>query len=361
MGYDDDDYDEDEDEEEEEEEDEEEEMYSPFDKMTKWHENKPIGFGVGKVYDTSVEDKLLEEMHQSRVAQAANINKLKNNPVTPTSPRKDEPHLKATEALPSGIPVRVVNLPKKKNIHRDLRLAFKEVDGITGIHPAVSGNKKTRDPICMGFAYVYFKSEEHAMSFVQTFSQRSLTFGKVQRQIKCEVMSSHLPVHANAELASDTLVTSQISMPDMKGEPDLHADVYDPTSGSLEDLTSEKENEWNDEIELDEYVTREDMETFDMSDFETFDSLASGTKIVTASSSTEQRGKATLARVAAKQKKPRSNPKKPSGKGKVEKVLKQEVPGSAKRLKIKEKAVLTGVLSKYGGKAALTSNDISLD
>lgn len=89
MGYgddDDDDYDDD--------EEEEEEMYSPFEKMTRWHENKPLGFGVGKVYDTSVEDKLLEEMHQSRVAQAANINKLKNNPVAPTPPRKDEPRLK---------------------------------------------------------------------------------------------------------------------------------------------------------------------------------------------------------------------------------------------------------------------------
>lgn len=69
------------------------------------------------------------------------------------------------EALPSGIPVRVANLPKKKNIHRDLRLAFKEVDGITGIHPVVSGNKKTRDPICTGFALIYFKSEEHAMRY----------------------------------------------------------------------------------------------------------------------------------------------------------------------------------------------------
>ncbi|XP_030448175.1 uncharacterized protein LOC115670908 [Syzygium oleosum] len=364
MGYGDDDhddYDDNEEEEEEEDEDEDEEgMYSPFEKMTRWHENKPPGFGVGKVYDTSLEDKLLEEMHQSRVAQAANINKL-NNPVTPTPPGKDEPRLKVAEALPSGIPVRVANLPKKKNIHRDLRLAFKEVDGITGIHPVVSGNKKTRDPVCTGFALVYFKSEEHAMSFVQTFSRRSLTFGKVQKQIKCEMMTSRLPVHANAELASNTLVTSQISMPNMEGEPDLHADIYEPTSGSLEDLTSEKENDWNDEIKIDEYETREDTETFDMSDFETFDTLESGTKIATASSLTEQQGgKATLTRVAPKQKKPRPNPKKPAGKGKAEKVLKLEVPGSAKRLKIQEKAVLTGVLSKYGGKVALTSNDTSL-
>ncbi|KAF8039958.1 hypothetical protein BT93_B2238 [Corymbia citriodora subsp. variegata] len=351
MGYDsgDDDDEEEEDEEEEDEEDEdEEEMYSPFEKMNKWHE-----FGVGKAYDTSIEDELLEEMHQSRVAQAANINKLKNNPVAPTPPRKDQPHLKVMEALPSGIPVRLVNLPKKKNIHRDLRLAFKGVDGITAIHPAVSGNKKTRDPICTGSALVYFKSEEHAVSFVQTFSQQSLTFGKVQKQIKCEMMSSPLPVHANTELASNTLVTSQISMPVMEGEPDLHSHVYEPTSGSLEDLTSEKENDWDDETELDKYETRDNLEAFDMSEFETFDTLESETEIVTASSSTEQRGK-------AKQKKPQPNPKKSAGKGKAERVSKPGVPGYAKRLKIKEQAVLTGVLSKYGGKAASTSNDISL-
>lgn len=121
-------------------------------------------------------------------------------------------------------------------------------------------------------------------------------------------------------------------MPNMEGEPDLHADIYEPTSGSLEDLTSEKENDWNDEIKIDEYETREDTETFDMSDFETFDTLELGTKIATASSSTEQQGgKATLTRVTPKQKKPLPNPKKPAGKGKAEKVLKLEVPGSAKR------------------------------
>ncbi|KAL3751008.1 hypothetical protein ACJRO7_011911 [Eucalyptus globulus] len=359
MGYgsDDDDEAEEEEDEYEDEEDEDEEMNSPFEKMTRWHENRPPGFGVGKVYDTSVEDKLLEEMLHSRVAQAANINKLKHNPITPIPPKKDQPHLKVTEALPSGIPVRLVNLPKKKNIHRDLRLAFKGVDGITVIHPAVSGNKKTRDPICTGSAIVYFKSEEHAMSFIRTFSRQSLTFGKVQRQIKCEIMSSRLPIHANTKLASNTLVTSQISMPDVEGEPDLHPE---PTSGSLEDLTSEKENDWNDEIELDEHETGEDMETFDVSDLETFNTLESGTKIVTASSSTEEQEEATLTRVAGKQKKPQPNPKKSPGKGKTEKVLKPEVPGYARRLKIQEKAVLTGVLSKYGRKAALTSNDKSL-
>lgn len=55
-----------------------------------------------------------------------------------------------------------MNLPKKKNIHRDLKLAFQGIPGIVDIIPAVSGNKKTRDPVCKGFAFVVFKCEEDA-------------------------------------------------------------------------------------------------------------------------------------------------------------------------------------------------------
>lgn len=68
----------------------------------------------------------------------------------------------APEDVPSGICVRLVNLPKKKNVHRDLRLAFKGVPGIVDVIPAVSGNKKTRDPICKGYAFIYLKTEEDA-------------------------------------------------------------------------------------------------------------------------------------------------------------------------------------------------------
>lgn len=58
----------------------------------------------------------------------------------------------------SGFRVRVTNLPKKKNVHRDLKAAFKEVSGVLNIAPAVSGNKKTKDPVCKGFALVDFKT-----------------------------------------------------------------------------------------------------------------------------------------------------------------------------------------------------------
>lgn len=72
---------------------EEDGMFVPFEEMKKWLENKPRGFGEGKVYDTSIEDELLEEIEQSRQAQIVNINNLKSNPVKP-SPKKPKPIVK---------------------------------------------------------------------------------------------------------------------------------------------------------------------------------------------------------------------------------------------------------------------------
>lgn len=62
---------------------EDEGEFLPMEKMKKWLEKKPRGFGVGKKYETSIEDKLLDEIEQSWKAQAANLNKLKNDPLKP--------------------------------------------------------------------------------------------------------------------------------------------------------------------------------------------------------------------------------------------------------------------------------------
>ncbi|KAI3889896.1 hypothetical protein MKX03_017819 [Papaver bracteatum] len=68
----------------------------------------------------------------------------------------------APAVQPSGIRVRLSNLPRKKNIQRDLQSAFKGFVGIVSVSPAVSGSKKTREPICKGFVFVYFTSKEAA-------------------------------------------------------------------------------------------------------------------------------------------------------------------------------------------------------
>jgi len=72
----------------------------------------------------------------------------------------------ASEVVSSEIRVRINNLPKKMNVHRDLRSAFRGVHGIINISPAVLGNKKTRDPVCKGFGFVDFKSLEDANRYV---------------------------------------------------------------------------------------------------------------------------------------------------------------------------------------------------
>lgn len=64
--------------------------------------------------------------------------------------------------------VRLVNLPKKRKIDRDLKSAFQGIPGIANIVPAVIGNKKTRDPVCKGFAFVDFKHEDDAIRCVLT-------------------------------------------------------------------------------------------------------------------------------------------------------------------------------------------------
>jgi len=58
--------------------DEDEDEMLPSDKMDPWMKDRPKGFGEGKVYDTPIEDKLMEEIERSRRAQLANVNKLKN-------------------------------------------------------------------------------------------------------------------------------------------------------------------------------------------------------------------------------------------------------------------------------------------
>ncbi|KAJ7953673.1 RNA binding protein [Quillaja saponaria] len=87
---------------------------------------KPRGFCVGKVYETSIEDKLLEELEQSRQAQSANVN------------RKKE--------VSKWILSTLVNLRKKNNIQRHLKSAFQGIPCIIDITPFVFGNKKTKIP-----------------------------------------------------------------------------------------------------------------------------------------------------------------------------------------------------------------------
>ncbi|KAM0924160.1 hypothetical protein ACQ4PT_005128 [Festuca glaucescens] len=146
---------------------------------------KPPGFGVGKTYTTDIEEQLLREMGLGGTGR-------KSEP-SPAKSVKTAGSAKETGADLSkdGVHVRIWNLPKKKNIHKDLNLAFKGFPGLMTINPVNSGTKKTRDPICKGFAFLKMESMEAATRFVEVYSSKAVLFGKVQKPIKCCIVEGH--------------------------------------------------------------------------------------------------------------------------------------------------------------------------
>uniref|UniRef100_A0ACD5ZNE6 Uncharacterized protein n=1 Tax=Avena sativa TaxID=4498 RepID=A0ACD5ZNE6_AVESA len=144
-------------EEEEEEEEEDDDMEEAVDEdIFLKNRPKPAGFGVGKTYTTDIEERLLREMGlgaQGRKSEPATAKSLK---------AADSAKETGADLSKNGVHVRIWNLPKKKNIHKDLNLAFNRFPGLVTINPANSGTKKTRDPICKGFAFLKLESLEAA-------------------------------------------------------------------------------------------------------------------------------------------------------------------------------------------------------
>ncbi|XP_074341175.1 uncharacterized protein LOC141678708 [Apium graveolens] len=333
----DDEFDEDDDDfdEEESEFNEDEDMIVPMRNMKKWLENKPLGFGEGKEYDTTIEDKLAEEIEQSRIAQLANLNKLKNNPQSGNAKNQQKPRV--PELVSSGIRVRLVNLPKKKNIIRDLQRSFKGFPGMINIVPVVSGNKKTREPICTGIAFIHFKSTDDANRFIQTFSRQSIAFGKIQKQIKYEMMDPSSSKTAPEKLVGSTPGPrlAYISANDL----DAVSDIENSASKSKVIIHGEYGSEDNEHISAEE-ENIEAVEAFSMLESSEDDDNWMPNKVSPSNALSSQQ----LKKNSAKK-------KKIVVKGKQKKSPKLNIPGSAKRLKMKEKAVLTDVFSKYAKKA----------
>ncbi|KAL4574123.1 hypothetical protein LXL04_020948 [Taraxacum kok-saghyz] len=353
---------EDEDEDEDEDEEEDEEIFVPLKNMKQWTRNKPQGFGEGKEYDTSLEDKLLEELEQSRVAQLANVTNLKNNPEDGNPKKEKLPKQKVPEAPPNGVRVRLINLPKKKNIHRDLQAAFKHFSGIINIIPAVLGNEKTREPVCKGFAFVDFKSEKEAnryykqdsfitsnllipkyvywiiVRFVDLYSKEPITFGKVQKQIRCEIMKLSSPNPDPASIKA-TINRTEKALPITN--PSAIITSPNPVTETLFDSYVEdaafdtvKNGDENDDefVKLDNVIQEKDEPEV-------------GSEPLKKQVKVGEKGKKKVKTV----------------KRKVENVTKQNIPGSANRLKMKEKALLSGVFSKYGGKPAMVAKGAEVE
>ncbi|XP_065009551.1 uncharacterized protein LOC135639615 isoform X1 [Musa acuminata AAA Group] len=333
--------------EEEEEEEDGDEAAMPFQEMRQWLRNKPAGFGEGRTYDTRLEDELWEEMERSRKVLLASANKLKNEPAKSdgTAKAKQEPLPKAADEVPCGFRVRVRNLPRKKNIHRDLQRAFQGFPDLVSISPAVIGNQKTREPICKGFAFVDFASEDAASRFVQVYSRRSVCFGKVEKQIACDVISPHGTSNSSEQCDDDALGFTQ---PNSREAGDMiTSDVQERAFDDVavgtkvidesEAATSPKRKK---ESLLTHFEEREHL------NIPVTDNVDNESKTMIKNS-----GLNNSVPPMQKQQK-RTSSKKKAVKTYLVKASKPSLPGSVARLKIKEKTILTGVFSKYGRKVA---------
>ncbi|VAI73302.1 unnamed protein product [Triticum turgidum subsp. durum] len=197
---------------------------------------KPAGFGVGKTYTTDVEEQLLREMGiggAGRKSKSAPPKSSKTNgSATETAAAQIVEKCSiltsskllwkvlekfllnisrillmnflyvVTDCSNDGVHVRIWNLPKKKNIHKDLNLAFKGFPGLVTINPANSGTKKTRDPICKGFAFVKLESVDAATRFVELYSRKAVSFGKVEKPIKCCIVEGHISTDPSGPASS---------------------------------------------------------------------------------------------------------------------------------------------------------------
>ncbi|KAG9155503.1 hypothetical protein Leryth_009935 [Lithospermum erythrorhizon] len=356
--------------------DDDDEVIIDLKNMKKWRENKPRGFGEGKEYETLVEDNLMEEIEQSRKAQVVNVNKLKNSNAKDLSKKNEQD--KKIKDVEEGYRVRLVNLPKKKNIHKDLRLAFAGVPGLISIVPAVYGNKKTRDPICKGLAFVSFKSENEALRFVQTFSKQSIAFGKVQKQIKCELLKSEVSMSAPEQSIDTTHSASQLEG-DLDENPDAKSETNVPHIQPSEEMSfpedakrelptgytllnavfEEEEDEEEEEEEEDEISQIVDKKPF-ISEAKYFErNIETSGRLEPDSDVDVEAGKEPIPvpYQSKQQKKIPANVKRDSPKKKKEKSSKLTIPGSSKRLRVREKAMLTDVFSKYVPQAALATEE----
>uniref|UniRef100_A0A1D1YHP2 RNA-binding motif, single-stranded-interacting protein 1 n=1 Tax=Anthurium amnicola TaxID=1678845 RepID=A0A1D1YHP2_9ARAE len=326
----------------------------PFDEMRRWLRNKPAGFGEGKSYDTAVEDRLLEEMEQSRTAQLANIGKLKNGVAGQARPMEQRPpRVDETEVAPGNARVRVRGLPRKQNIHKDLKLAFKRFPSIVNISPAVVGNKKTRDPICKGFAFIDFDSDEAANKFVQTYSKQSVLFGKVQKEITCDVINTfHSSNPGSGKSSQHSLFTWQ-QPTDFQGEASTEPNLK-VSSQDLEQKDSEVLNEFGISCTEENYVKvmTEDQPSLLLVDTTVDIGYSHESFLISEESQGFGNGEEAAESGSSKQKqKAQMVSRRKSGKTKSDKAPKLSMPRSFARLKVKERAVLTGVLSKYGEQA----------
>ncbi|KAJ3693266.1 hypothetical protein LUZ60_008746 [Juncus effusus] len=318
---------------------------------TSQQSEEPRGFGSAAVYDTSLEEKLLNEIQRKKKPV---VNEDKVRVKKESSKSKGLGKSKRTDSTastskidvtPKGIRVRLSNLPKKKNIQRDLQMAFKGFRGILQIDPAVSGSKKTRDPICKGFAFVDLASQEIANRFVETYSDKRIPFGKIEKQINCCIVnqnSNSTPKSSNNSPKAPILERQLhegfmgLSVKNKKDKKEAQVIFIDENEDKNEDKNVKKDGILS-KFEIIEVGDDDDEEEEEEEEEEEWD--------------------AEITKLPLKEKKGNVGMRK----RKVRTKRKAKVPKLSMplRLKGKERDVLTGVFSKYSANSVAKSTNES--
>ncbi|CAK9260327.1 unnamed protein product [Sphagnum jensenii] len=317
--------------------------------MEEWINNKPAGFG-NKVYDTALEEKLLAEIEHDKKSRLAAAMGLKENNGKANGKKSGKAGKAIRAAPPAGVEVWVGNLPRKKNVDRDLWAALRSVGGLLHVRPIVfAQNEKTREPLCKGYAFLTFKTDGDALDFVAKYHGTNITYGRVEKKLACEVAGSDSPW-------SPTKLTTQTAVTAATGVPKLHVRDNEaaislalPSTDTTQDSAriSDSRNEPLDasvvpmERELKEkdaklrqvaVVEQERIEMLEKRVLGKFKAIAAGTRAAKTKSEGASTGK-------------KKGPKAVNRKTKSVKPM--ITLGSANRLKLKERKVLTDVMSKY--------------
>lgn len=178
------------------------------------------------------------------------------------------------------------------------------------------------------------------------FSQQSITFGKVQKQIKCEMVNSRVSKSALQQSAESTYTAPQPIIPALEGYQSADSDIDDSSLDTEEESNFDEYDDPNDNLDMPEPEDiKEKLESVTVSGLsngESFDHISESESLTDSFSSKrveriqalEKRllGKGIEEKVPEKGKREKAGKKKPMRKAKeVKGQRKLDIPGSAKR------------------------------
>lgn len=157
---------------------------------------------------------------------------------------------------------------------------------------------------------------------MQTFSEQSISFGKIHKQIKCEIMNAHSSKLVNELSSNNAISDTKITVSHSEEDPYADSDTGNVGDDSLNSWVGVTSGNSITNVDLDPGEledTTKNLESVSVLEVNGGDKVKRDKKVATASINTNR------------QKKIRNTGKKSTDKEKTKKVIKLEVPGSAKR------------------------------